>query len=72
MIESMQSLGIDKFRMAFTRFPAFYSDNPYTMICRRVCKCEPLLRFNPLNLKKKKSYVSLIGSKGLSVFPQIF
>ena len=24
----------------------------YTMICRRVCKCEPLLRFNPLNLAK--------------------
>ena len=22
------------------------------MICRRVCKCEPLLRFNPLNLAK--------------------
>ena len=22
------------------------------MICRNVCKCEPLLRFNPLNLGK--------------------
>ena len=22
------------------------------MICRKVCKCEPLLRFNPLNLAK--------------------
>ena len=22
------------------------------MICRRVCKCEPLLRFNPQNLAK--------------------
>ena len=22
------------------------------MICKRVCKCEPLLRFNPLNLAK--------------------
>ena len=22
------------------------------MICRGVCKCEPLLRFNPLNLAK--------------------
>ena len=22
------------------------------MICRRVCKCEPLFRFNPLNLAK--------------------
>ena len=92
MIESMQSLGMDKFRVAFTRFLAFYSNNPsglhdgetrakwqskasfathpstepewppkhdsvaeglnYTMICRRVCKCEPLLRFNPLNLAK--------------------
>ena len=26
--ESMQSLGMDKFRVAFTRFVAFYSDNP--------------------------------------------
>ena len=24
----MQSLGLDKFRVAFTRFLAFYSDNP--------------------------------------------
>ena len=24
----------------------------YTMICRRVCKCEPRLSFNPLNLAK--------------------
>ena len=24
----------------------------YTMVCRTVCKCEPLLRFNPLNLAK--------------------
>ena len=28
MIESIQSLGLDKFRVAFTRFLAFYSDNP--------------------------------------------
>ena len=28
MIESTQSLGMDKFRVAFTRFLAFYSDNP--------------------------------------------
>ena len=28
VIESMQSLGMDKFRVAFTRFLAFYSDNP--------------------------------------------
>ena len=28
VIESMQSLGVDKFRVAFTRFLAFYSDNP--------------------------------------------
>ena len=109
MIESMQSLGMDNFRVAYTRFLAFYSYNPsglhdgetpakwqskanfathsstetewppklltvaeglnYTMICRRVCKFEPLLRFDPLNLAK---YVSLSGSKGLSVFPQIF
>ena len=28
VIESMQSLGMDKFRVAFTRILAFYSDNP--------------------------------------------
>ena len=28
VIESMQSLGMDKFRVAFTRFLAFYSNNP--------------------------------------------
>ena len=28
VIESMQSLGMDKFRVAFTRSLAFYSDNP--------------------------------------------
>ena len=28
VIESMQSLGMDNFRVAFTRFLAFYSDNP--------------------------------------------
>ena len=28
MIESIQSLGMDKFRVAFTRFLAFYSANP--------------------------------------------
>ena len=28
MIESMQSLGMDNFRVAYTRFLAFYSDNP--------------------------------------------
>ena len=28
VIESIQSLGMDKFRVAFTRFLAFYSDNP--------------------------------------------
>ena len=28
VIESMQSLGMDNFRLAFTRFLAFYSDNP--------------------------------------------
>ena len=28
VIESMQSLGMDNFRMAYTRFLAFYSDNP--------------------------------------------
>ena len=29
MILSMHSLGMDKFRVAFTRFLAFYSDNPF-------------------------------------------
>ena len=28
VIERMQSLGMDNFRVAFTRFLAFYSDNP--------------------------------------------
>ena len=28
VIESMQSLGMDNFRVAYTRFVAFYSDNP--------------------------------------------
>ena len=28
VIESIQSLGMDKFRVVFTRFLAFYSDNP--------------------------------------------
>ena len=28
VIESMQSLGMDNFRVAYTRFRAFYSDNP--------------------------------------------
>ena len=28
VIEIMQSLGIDNFRVAYTRFLAFYSDNP--------------------------------------------
>ena len=29
VIESMQSLGMDNFRVAYTRFLAFYSDNPF-------------------------------------------
>ena len=28
VIKSMQSLGMDNFRVAYTRFLAFYSDNP--------------------------------------------
>ena len=96
VIESVQSIGMDNYRVAFTRFLAFYSDNSsglhdsetpakwngkvrqvsplaprpkpnggqnvqrdlvaeglnYTVICRRVCKCEPLFRINPLNLAK--------------------
>ena len=28
VIESMQSLGMDNFRVAYTRFLAFHSDNP--------------------------------------------
>ena len=39
------------------------------MICRGASKCEPLLRFNPLNLAKLVCFAN--GSKGLSVFPQI-
>ena len=106
VIESMQTLGMDNLRVAYTRFLAFYSDNPsglsdgespakwpskatfathpltetewppkrlthsvakgwnYTMICRRVCKCEPLLRFNPLNLAKMACFAKWVkGAK---------
>ena len=109
MIESVQSLGMDNYRVAFTRFLAFYSDNPsglcdgempakgqskasfathastetewppklltrlvaeglnYTVICRRVCKCEPLLRFNPQNLAKIVCFAEWVkGAKCVS------
>ena len=109
VIESMQSLGMDNFRVAFTRFLAFYSDNPSglrygetpakwpgkasfaahsstetewppkfltrfiaeelnsTMICRRVSKWEPLLRFNPLNLAKIACFANWVkGAKCVS------
>ena len=110
MIESIQSLGMDKFRVAFTRFLAFDSDNPsglhdgetpakcqskasfathpstetewppkllkhdsvadglnYTMICRRVCQSEPLLRFNRLNLAKIVCFAKWVkGAKCVS------
>ena len=36
------------------------------MICRRVCKCEPLLRFNPLNLAKIVCFAKWI--KGAKCF----
>ena len=37
------------------------------MICRRVCKCEPLLRFNPLNLAKIVCFAKwLKGAKFLN------
>ena len=37
------------------------------MICRRVCKCEPLLRFNPLNLAKIACFAKWInGAKCVS------
>ena len=32
----------------------------YTVICRRVCNCEPLLRFNPLNLAKVVCFAKLV------------
>ena len=31
------------------------------MICRRVCKCEPLLRFNSLNLAKIVCFAKWVG-----------
>ena len=105
----MQSLGMDNFRVAYTRFLAFYSDNPsglrdgktsakwpskasfvthpstktewppklltrfssgrmnYTVICRRASKCEPLLRFNPLNLAKIACFAKWVkGAKCVS------
>ena len=45
----------------------------YTMIYRRAriaSKCEPLLRFNPLNLANIACFTKWV--KGLSVFPRIF
>ena len=39
----------------------------YTMICRGVCKCEPLLRFNPLNLAKIVCFAKWVkGAKCVS------
>ena len=85
--------------MAYTRFLAFYSDNPsglhdgetpakwqskanfathpstetewppklLTRFSRRVCKCEPLLRFNPLNLAKIVCFAKWVkGAKCVS------
>ena len=107
VIDSVQSLGMDNYRVAFTRFLAFYADNPsglcdgetpakwqskasfathpstetewppkhdlvaeglnYTVICRRVCKCEPLFRFNPLNLAKIVCFAKWVkGAKCVS------
>ena len=31
------------------------------MICRRASKCEPLLRFNPLNLVDQRGLVCFLG-----------
>ena len=37
------------------------------MICRRVCKCKPLLRFNPLNLAKIVCFAKWVkGAKCVS------
>ena len=37
------------------------------MICRRVCKCEPLLRFHPLNLAKIVCFAKWVkGAKCVS------
>ena len=37
------------------------------MICRRVCKCEPLLRFNPLSLAKIVCFAKWVkGAKCVS------
>ena len=39
------------------------------MICRRVCKCEPLLRFNPLNLVKIVCFAKWVkGAKYFSSY----
>ena len=38
----------------------------YTMICRRVCKCEPLLRFNPLTLAKVVCFAKCVSSDFLN------
>ena len=50
----------------------FYHDSVaeglnYTMICRRVCKCGPLLRFNALNLAKIVCFAKWVkGAKCVS------
>ena len=42
------------------------------MICRRVCKCEPLLRFNPLNLAKIVCFAKWVkGAKCVKGVPPI-
>ena len=39
----------------------------YTVICRRASKCEPLLRFNPLNLAKIACFAKWVkGAKCVS------
>ena len=39
----------------------------YTMVCRTACKCEPLLRFNPLNLAKIVCFAKRVkGAKCVS------
>ena len=70
MIESMQSLGMDKFRVVFTRFLAFYSDNPSGLKVSATLKIAifPYLRFQHFQigmlesfLLKKKSEENIIS-----------
>ncbi|CAH3196925.1 unnamed protein product, partial [Porites evermanni] len=64
---------LNHFSLWTRKLPKLAEGLNYTMICRRVCKCEPLLRFNPLNLAKiqRKLYsrcTSFVVNGGFSLW----